>query len=164
MLQEWIWTRKRDRNASLHGNIAPLQPETTSSQPGSFIYKARSLRWFDNKLHLCVVEGSESQMQLTIRKQQHNILKSLEKLPPQSNSKVAKNHEKNQAFMLQLIGADVGQVSWWQTQNRWVEFRKLRRFMPIQGKPCIGSNINLYISSTLTLMAAKQSVIRKWVK
>lgn len=25
----------------------------------SFIYKARNLIWFDNKLHLCIVEGSD---------------------------------------------------------------------------------------------------------
>lgn len=56
-------------------------------------------------------------MQLTVRnpEDKNNILKGLaqkKKTPPQSNNKVAKCcKKKNQAFMLQLIGADVGQVS-----------------------------------------------------
>lgn len=55
-------------------------------------------------------------MQLTVRnpEDKNNILKGLaqKKKTPQSNNNVAKCcKKKNQAFMLQLIGADVGQVS-----------------------------------------------------
>lgn len=40
--------------------------------------------------------------------------------------------EEDQALILQPIRFDVGQVSWRQTQGRWVELRELKRAAPIQ--------------------------------